>query len=102
LIYKLLIGPNCRGTVISRSDDSKILEPIESTLVYPNPATDVLHVKGNKKTAYDVFDASGKYIDRILLNNQLEGNIKISEWEEGIYFIKDIDSEDVHQIVKIN
>ena len=67
--------------------------------VYPNPASDVLHIKGYQSASIDItiYDSMGRTIlDKTILNNE---TLNVSELSNGIYTIK-INNELTSKFVK--
>ena len=61
----------------------------EELIVYPNPASQSLHIKGlNRKADYQILDAYGK----LVLQGRSENMIDIQGLTTGIYFIKTVSS----------
>lgn len=95
--------PNCRyNSIRENSTDLVIQTSKESINAYPNPATDFLNIQGEPNTTYDIFNSNGRFVKRINLNTKTKDKILISDWNEGIYFIKEINSQTFHKILKIN
>lgn len=56
-----------------------------TTVIYPNPASDVLNIQAEQKiTKIEIFDLSGK----LLISKYNKENINISNLSKGIYIIK--------------
>lgn len=59
-----------------------------SVIVYPNPASNIINMTGtNKDTTYSIVDISGKIIHRAIIENN-NPQLDISNFVNGIYFIK--------------
>jgi len=72
------------GLALGTSESSMIAEPFG---VYPNPANDVIKLRGAINNAVvEVFDALGQRITTARTNT-----IDLSAWSEGIYFAKWVD-----------
>jgi len=70
-----------------------------STLVYPNPFFDEIHVSHRKISFLRVFDATGKLVYE---NNRVENDyyrIQEIDLQPGIYFIQ-INNESMHLIIR--
>jgi len=67
------------------------------TAVYPNPAKDVLHIQTNGGGTFVLTDQSGK----IVLTKTIHGNevINVTAISSGLYFLKNIETGDVHKII---
>ncbi len=65
--------------------------------VYPNPATDILHIQGVQKCTVSVIDYTGKTLLQMNLNG--ENQINIGHLPEGLYFLK-IESESIKSITR--
>jgi hypothetical protein len=69
-------------------------ENIDGVSVYPNPATDYIHIQNEKETnlTIEIFDMNGKRVYQDVVN-EMEIEIKTIGWNGGIYFVK-ISDED--------
>ncbi len=68
--------------------DRKTLE--NYLIVYPNPVLDILRFKGLSEGKVDIYNSSGKKLEK----RSLEGNsINLSTYKPGMYFIKTTDSK---------
>ncbi len=84
--------PNTPGPYIMNAQSSDCTTGIEdvaltkSTLLYPNPAADVLNIKGvfGKETIVTITDALGK----ILLTQNFNSSIDISSLSNGVYIVQ--------------
>ena len=67
--------------------------------VYPNPATDVLHVEANGITRIDVIDLAGRIV---LSNTQALNTVNVSGLANGVYMLRTTTTEgvNVQKIVK--
>ena len=67
--------------------------------VYPNPATDVLHVEANGITRIDVIDLAGRIV---LSNTQSLNTVNVSGLANGVYMLRTTTTEgvNVQKIVK--
>lgn len=59
----------------------------ENIQIYPNPATDILHIRGAKGYSYTISDTNGKKIKSGIQNEELQ-QLSISELKAGIYVLK--------------
>ena len=78
-----------------------ITENKVQTTIYPNPATDFVHVTGKGITEVKVFDLTGRLVRQVLgESDELEINMK--DCESGVYMVQVInkDNSSVHRIVK--
>ena len=57
----------------------------ESVMIYPNPATDLLYIKGNNIQDITIFDITGKFINKYITDND---KISISSLNQGVYIIQ--------------
>lgn len=55
-------------------------------VVFPNPVSDVLYIKGNKSVEIKIYDVSGREVRSI--QNVVSGEVDFSEFQNGIYLIK--------------
>ena len=66
-----------------------ILSENNTILIYPNPASDILYLKGISKTAFthfiEIYDVAGR---KILINTISGNSVNISTLKAGIYFIR--------------
>jgi len=67
--------------------------------VYPNPATDVLHIKTEGKESFGLSDQSGKIILTKTITNS--GDIDVSQLPPGIYFLSN-NTKDIKQKIVIS
>jgi hypothetical protein len=67
--------------------------------VYPNPATDVLHIQTNGKSNFSLSDQSGKIIRTKTITNS--GDIDVSKLPPGFYFLSN-NTKDIKQKIIIN
>ena len=67
--------------------------------VYPNPATDMLHVEANGITRIDVIDLAGRIV---LSNTQALNTVNVSGLANGVYMLRTTTTEgvNVQKIVK--
>ena len=71
---------NCTASIDSNRD------PIESVFVYPNPATNQLHLQPQgQPTDLRIFNARGQQI--LMLNHPLPTAINVENWPRGIYLV---------------
>lgn len=57
----------------------------ENLQVFPNPASDIVKIKGDFQSL-DVFDLTGKHV----FNTENQDEIDVSNWNTGIYIIKSV------------
>ena len=75
-------------TVTASLSNSIFSKESTSVNVYPNPAKNVINMTGtNKDTTYSIVDISGKIIQRAIIENS-NPQLDISNFVNGIYFIK--------------
>jgi hypothetical protein len=67
--------------------------------VYPNPATDVLHIQTNGKSNFSLSNQAGKIIFTKAITNS--GDIDVSQLPPGIYFLSN-NTKDIKQKIIIN
>jgi len=68
--------------------------------IYPNPATDVLNIKGlNGEFSYSIYSSIGQLIESGSLNS--EEQIEVSSWVSGLYLVQ-IESQDGKVITRKN
>ena len=71
----------------------------EKVKIYPNPATNVIHILNAEGTRYEIIDLMG----RIILTgkqNEIEQSVDISNLQKGCFFIKIYKSEKTHSVLK--
>jgi hypothetical protein len=78
-----------------KSDITETLN--KDLLLYPNPASDILYVRGMEKFDLKITDCYGRVIKRVLY---CTGKIDISDLHKGIYIIQ-ISGQNVNHIQKI-
>jgi len=72
---------------INTSTDISTTEIINSTSVFPNPATDQITIRNTKKNALiAIFSCDGKLMKRTLLDSN-DLSIDVSKWSKGLYII---------------
>lgn len=90
-------------TNLSKTLSTEHIEVDEHISLYPNPATDILHIKSSVKLEGILYDVTGKTLMRQTLNKG-QNNLMISELSPGVYLLeaKNEDSGDTHiyKIVK--
>ncbi|WP_299680129.1 T9SS type A sorting domain-containing protein [uncultured Dokdonia sp.] len=95
---RLLIGTHGNGmfdteaTVLSIDDFTE--NSTENILrVFPNPTTDVLNFRTsgtNSIAGYEIIDYTGRILDKGAIDNLSQGTINVSEYTNGVYFIRAI------------
>jgi hypothetical protein len=65
--------------------------------IYPNPAKDVVHIKGTKATGYSVVSTTGQTVQQGTIENEL---ISIEQLPAGIYILKLDSSTRVYRLIK--
>jgi hypothetical protein len=69
--------------------------------VYPNPATDYIHVNSNSivRTAY-IYDLNGKVADCINDINTKAFNVDVNSYNSGVYIVKCVDNRGEQSFLK--
>jgi hypothetical protein len=69
----------------------------KKTIVYPNPAKDILHIQNTSKATFVITGQSGK----ILITKTLTGNgeIAISHLPSGVYYLKNNETGEVQKVI---
>jgi hypothetical protein len=66
-------------------DPISVSENVENTLsIFPNPTNGILNLNVPLNTSFQIMDLAGK----VILNESYTGNINVSEFSNGVYFIK--------------
>ena len=55
--------------------------------LYPNPVTETLHIKINRKSNYSIFDIYGKLVKTGEVK-QGENKLDVMNYQTGIYFLQ--------------
>ncbi|MCD6065020.1 MAG: C-terminal target protein, partial [Flavipsychrobacter sp.] len=86
------------STVALRTGSTGI-ENIDETgvRIYPNPATDLVHIEGAKATGYSVVGTTGQTVQQGTIENEL---ISIEQLPAGIYILKLDSSTRVYRLIK--
>ncbi len=73
-----------------------------SVLIFPNPATDYITIKGSDLQSVRIIDLNGKVIKSVTLN-QNEQNIDISSLQKGIYVVNLVEKGkvSVYKLIKM-
>jgi hypothetical protein len=79
-------------TADAPSENNKLLNVLE---LYPNPAATILQIKYNHQNKHfiEIFDATGKKILEKFTN---ENSIDVSQLNQGIYYIRIYDNNQIH------
>jgi len=81
------------NTVLVNMVNDKII-----TVVYPNPAKDILHVETNSSATFSLIDQSGKIL-LMTTNINGKGVINISGVAAGVYYLKNNSTGDVQKVI---
>ena len=81
------------NTVLVKMNNDKII-----TVVYPNPAKDILHVETNSSATFSLIDQSGKIL-LMTTNINGKGVINISGVAAGVYYLKNNSTGDVQKVI---
>ncbi len=76
------VNVNINGMIGIKADKKEI----NSILVYPNPGSDVLHIKNNSNTAQDIEIIN--YLGQSLIRSPYKKEIDISTLPSGVYLIR--------------
>ncbi|MEO8932884.1 MAG: peptidoglycan DD-metalloendopeptidase family protein [Xanthomarina sp.] len=77
-------------------------EIIETTAIFPNPATHSISIKTSKILKYvSIFDLSGKLINSISFNETSVYNIDVSNVSKGMYFLTVVSNENEEESFKL-
>ena len=80
------------------SDYNGIAEPTESPIaVWPNPATEVIHIEGLEANEAQVYNAFGQLVKTVRDANE----IPVAGLAEGVYLVRIMDSKGVSQTERI-
>ncbi len=78
------------------SDEATGMESINSDIssavnLYPNPVEDILYVKSiapnSKESTVSIIDVSGRRIKDVMINNEEEVRVDVSELSSGLYYL---------------
>jgi murein DD-endopeptidase MepM/ murein hydrolase activator NlpD len=76
-------------------------ETFETTSIYPNPTTNNIAIKTSKNLeSAMVYDVSGKLLKSIHFNETKTYSIDVSNFSEGMYFLKVVSNEGVQETFK--
>ena len=64
----------------------------ESFLVYPNPSEGAVFISTNSNQPINIYSASGKLVEQIIMNNQTETSLNLSN---GFYILNQINNGSV-------
>lgn len=89
--------PDYDGSTFRVQQTSTGLSPKDFLLtVFPNPAKERLQVSSNRSIVrYEIYDVAGR-----LLSQNVENEIDIASFAQGVYFIKAIDEQQAQKIVR--
>lgn len=65
--------------------------------VYPNPATDVMYVRTGSNASFSLLDQSGKTL--LTKNINKTGNIKLSQFSAGEYYLKNNNTNEIIKVI---
>lgn len=65
--------------------------------VYPNPVKNILNIESSEKNTFILFDQTGKIWFKKVINGK--GQFNISQLPEGIYFLKNINNNNIQKII---
>lgn len=90
---------HCYHAVLTYSNSSIVNASQVQVNVYPNPATDVLHVEADGITRLDILDAAGRIV---LTRNQNEATLELGSLPKGVYMLRTttIQGVNLQKIVK--
>ena len=75
----------------NRSDDKTV------TLIYPNPANNILHIETNGNSQFFILNQAGKFLVTTNINGK--GNINILGIGAGLYYLKNNSSSTVQKVI---
>ena len=85
----------CESEIVSVTVDvTSVLENSETASLYPNPASDHFKVESQVKEI-KVFDALGQMVYEGQTNE-----VEVRNWNNGVYFVRIVDENDVVSTVK--
>lgn len=73
--------------------------------IYPNPAQEMVTIEFSEtaeSVAVQVYDASGKQIEEISVNQQSQMTINVADWNNGLYYFRMISGDSTSQPVKVS
>ena len=68
---------------------SGIEESVSQINVYPNPASEMVHIEGVEAVEIQVYNALGQVVKTVLGTNEID----LSGWVNGVYFLRITDAE---------
>jgi uncharacterized delta-60 repeat protein len=92
------VSPQIKDSSIAQSNDMDALNNTNSDIIiFPNPVSDILHVKLKSNTTLHLLDLSGK----ILLTQNISGSglINVSHLPTGLYFLKNNATGKIYKVV---
>jgi hypothetical protein len=100
-LYAINTGDQTTTTATAKNTDSNTttnnVENKEQLTVYPNPATDVVHVQVKGAAKITVINTAGKIM--LIKNINNSGELNVSNLAAGIYYIQNGTSGNMQQIV---
>lgn len=65
--------------------------------IYPNPATDFIHIEGVKDQAFDIYNAAGQLVKNGIIK---QGTVEVNELAKGMYILKIKEKEESLKFLK--
>ena len=95
--YILCTDNHCYHVTMTYTESGINTVSNDAVRVYPNPATDVLHIEANGITHIEVIDLAGR-----IVRTQVENTVNVSGLANGIYMLRTTTTEgvNVQKIVK--
>lgn len=79
---------NCSSSPFMReAQEAQDLE-LNSLSVYPNPASDLIHVEGNELESIAIYSVSGQLVKQIQLAKENATQLNVSDMPAGFYFLE--------------
>ena len=77
----------CTGADTIKVSDCLGLNELSANdlVLYPNPASNFIHVSGTNGGSYKIFDAAGRVVQEVLF---FENQVDVTRINEGVYFIE--------------
>ncbi|MCL5073004.1 MAG: T9SS type A sorting domain-containing protein [Actinobacteria bacterium] len=70
------------------SEVSDVNENTKQLIIYPNPASEQIVIKGEKISSVSIFSITGQILKSQKINNADEVSVVVNELENGYYFIR--------------
>lgn len=69
--------------------------------IFPNPASDFIFIDSKIDTEIQIFNSLGQFVSTETVLQRKPLKLDISDWNEGVYIVKDVNASFVRQIIKL-